>query len=136
MRRPEIDLHGSIQATGSVSWQSDSSTESLIHLNDITFGTKREVYHLKIKLKEMGLGLFLVGDVYSVLTFSRKNSLLQRGPLTPCWEPDASPHKVGSFGAGAGLEGEHTWQEGFSCQQFLNCRMSDPSHVYNRRDYT
>lgn len=36
------DLHGSIQGIGSVSWQHDAATESLIHLDYITFGRERE----------------------------------------------------------------------------------------------
>lgn len=36
------DCHGSIQGIGSVSWQHDAATESLIHLDYITFGTERE----------------------------------------------------------------------------------------------
>lgn len=42
------DLHGSIQRIGSVSWQHDAATESLIHLDYITFGTEREVSSLKV----------------------------------------------------------------------------------------
>lgn len=35
------DLHGSIEGIGSVSWQHDASTESLIHLDYITFGREK-----------------------------------------------------------------------------------------------
>lgn len=38
-----VNLHGSIQRIGSVSWHSDAANESLIHLDYITFGKKREV---------------------------------------------------------------------------------------------
>lgn len=41
------DLHGSIQRVGSVSWQHDATTESLIHLDYIALGTEREVSSLK-----------------------------------------------------------------------------------------
>lgn len=37
------DFHGSIQRIGSVSWQRDAATESLIHPDYITFGTEKEV---------------------------------------------------------------------------------------------
>lgn len=42
------DLQGSIQRVGSVSWQHDATTESLIHLDYITFGTEREVSSFKV----------------------------------------------------------------------------------------
>lgn len=42
------DLHGSIQRIGSVSWQHDTATESLIHLDYATFGTEKEVSSLQI----------------------------------------------------------------------------------------
>lgn len=44
------DLHGSIQGIGSVSWQHDTATESLIHLDYVTFGTerKKKVSSLKV----------------------------------------------------------------------------------------
>lgn len=45
------DLHGSIQRTGSVPWQQDAATESLIHLDYITFGTEREVFSLQVSFK-------------------------------------------------------------------------------------
>lgn len=35
------DLHGSIEGIGRVSWQHDASTESLIHLDYITFGREK-----------------------------------------------------------------------------------------------
>lgn len=44
------DLHGSIQRIGSVSWQHDAATESLIHLDYITFGTEREGSSLKVSI--------------------------------------------------------------------------------------
>lgn len=36
------DLHGTVQGTGSVSWQRDAAPESLIHLDYITFGTEKK----------------------------------------------------------------------------------------------
>lgn len=42
------DLHGSIQGIGSVSWQHDTATESLIHLDYVTFGTEKKVSSLKV----------------------------------------------------------------------------------------
>lgn len=36
------DLHGSVQRIGGVSWQYDAASESLIHLDYITFGTEKE----------------------------------------------------------------------------------------------
>lgn len=36
------DLHGSVQRTGSVSWQPDTAAESLIQLDYITFGTGKK----------------------------------------------------------------------------------------------
>lgn len=38
------DLHGTVQRTGSVSWQRDTAPESLIHLDYITFGTEKKMF--------------------------------------------------------------------------------------------
>lgn len=40
------DLHGTVQRTGSVSWQRDAAPESLIHLDYITFGTEKRCFVL------------------------------------------------------------------------------------------
>ncbi len=56
------DLHGSIQRIGSVSWQHYTTTESLIHLDYITFGTEREVSSLTVSI-----GILLILDACNKL---------------------------------------------------------------------
>ncbi|TNN67843.1 hypothetical protein EYF80_021997 [Liparis tanakae] len=46
--------------------------------------------------------------------------------------PDASPQEVGGLAEGAGLEGEHTGEDGAARQSLLYGRMCDPTHQFKK----